>query len=100
MDRGGIEPPTPGFSVGLSSAPDSLLTGDNLSGCDSSGNGEESGAQQKAQHEAAGTTFDHRLERLIERWPTLTEDVRLRVLELISRDCSTRLTIGVDGEAV
>ena len=78
VDRGGIEPPTPNFSVGLSSAPDSLLTSDNLSGCDSSGNGEESGAQQKAQHLRGSSALnDPRLARLIEVWPMLAEDVKL-----------------------
>ncbi len=84
VDRGGIEPPTPGFSVGLSSHPDSLLTSDNLSGCDSSGNGDESGAQQKAQHFGGSSALnDPRLARLIEVWPMLSEE---------TRDAITRLT--------
>ncbi len=83
VDRGGIEPPTPGFSVGLSSAPDSLLTSHNLSGCDSSGNGEESGTQQKAQHlDGYLTRNDPRLARLIEVWPMLAEDVKRAILRL------------------
>ena len=83
MDRGGIEPPTPGFSVGLSSRPDSLLTSDELSGCDSSGNGDETGTQQKAQHLGGSSALnDPRLARLIEVWPMLAQDVKRAILRL------------------
>ena len=84
MDRGGIEPPTPGFSVGLSSRPDPLLTSDNLSGCDSSGNGEESGAQQKAQHLGGNRgREDDGLARLNDAWSGVTAANQQAILDLL-----------------
>ena len=102
VDRGGIEPPTPGFSDGLSSALDSLLTSDKLSGCDSSGNGHETRAQQKAQHEDRNSALnDWRLARLIEVWPMLSEETRDAIARLVGDDSHDvdDVTVAPAGEA-
>ena len=98
VDKDGIEPPTLGFSVSLSSALDSLLTSNNLSACDSSGNGEESDAQQKTQHLGVNLTRnDPRLARLIEVWPTLAEDEKRTIRDF---QPSRQVVVSVDRRRV
>ena len=84
MGRGGIEPPTPGFSVGVSSAPDSSLTGHHQTGYENTPDGPIGEAQQKAQHygrEPVEITAD--LAQVIEAWPTLPPAIREAVLAML-----------------
>ena len=84
MGRGGIEPPTPGFSIGVSSAPDSSLTGHHQTGYENTPDGPIGDAQQKAQHygrEPVEITAD--LAQVIEAWPTLPPAIREAVLAML-----------------
>lgn len=50
---------------------------------DSSGNGEQPGVQQKAQHLGGSSALnDPQLARLIEVWPMLTEDLKQAIFRL------------------
>ena len=86
VDRAGIEPATPGFSVGLSSPSNLSTTASGLIGCDSGINGRKTRAQQKAQHETPKGAFDPRLAWLIEVWAILPDDVTDAIARLVGYD--------------
>ena len=81
VGRGGIEPPTPGFSIGVSSAPESQLTGHHHTSYANTSDGPITEAQQEAQHygrDPVEITPD--LAQVIEAWPTLPPAIREAVL--------------------
>ena len=85
MGRGGIEPPTPGFSIGVSSAPESALTGHHHTSYANTSDGPITEAQQIAQHYGQETAeIDPDLGQLIEAWNTLDCDAREAVLAIIN----------------
>ena len=92
VDRGGIEPPTPGFSVVRSSRACSLATHDDNCSCDLSNKHSQDCAQQKAQHGTHISTLDRRLVRLVDIWPMLSEEIRDRILQLAEDYDTTTLT--------
>ena len=85
MGRGGVEPPTPGFSVGVSLPSESTVTPDTPTCCDDGHFIRQSGAQQIAQHYGQETAeIDPDLVQLIEAWNTLDGDAREAVLAIIN----------------
>ena len=81
VGRGGIEPPTPGFSIGVSSAPESQLTGHHQTSYVNTSDGPITEAQQKEQQygrDPVEITSD--LAQVIEAWPTLPPAIREAIL--------------------
>ena len=83
MGRAGIEPATPGFSVGVSLLPQShashLLEG----GCDDGGLAPILQAQQKAQYTAElKGVLDQQLLTLVKCWSSLPGSTRKLIIEL------------------
>ena len=84
VGRGGIEPPTPGFSIGVSSSPESQLTGHHHTSYANTSDGPINEAQQKAQHygrDPVEITPD--LTQVIEAWPTLPPAIREAILAIL-----------------
>ena len=85
MGRGGIEPPTPGFSIDVSLAPKSALTGHHQTSYANTSDGPITEAQQIAQQYRQETAeIDPDLGQLIEAWNTLDGDAREAVLGIIN----------------
>ena len=80
VDRAGIEPATPGFSVGMSSSSGPHLTACQDTTCGIGGQGDKPEAQQKAQH---GGPEDHDLRIVMERWRGLSGDQRKRIMRIV-----------------
>ncbi len=68
---GGIEPPTPGFSVVPSETPLSIVTRELVIDCDAGGCQPKNSAQQKAQHIQGDVTADEEWEALRQLWPKI-----------------------------
>ena len=71
---GGIEPPTPGFSVVPSETALSVVTHDQIIDCDAGGCQPNNSAQQKAQYIEGDATFDEEDEEwgvLSQLWPKI-----------------------------
>jgi len=84
VGRGGIEPPTPGFSIGVSSASDSSLTDHHQTSYANTSDGPITEAQQIAQQYGQETTEnDPDLTRVIEAWPSLPAALHAAVLAMI-----------------
>ena len=91
MGRAGIEPATPGFSVGVSSQSQPITRRDSTVGYGDNTSGPISRAQQKAQHflqsgSCSGTPRDSRLAVLVERWDSLSVSVRDEIMRLSDAD--------------
>ncbi len=71
MAGGGIEPPTPGFSVGPSETPLSVVTRDEIIDCDAGVCQPNNSAQQKAQYIEGDATLDEEWEALRQLWPMI-----------------------------
>ena len=85
VGRGGIEPPTPGFSIGVSSASESALTGHHQTSYANTSDGPITEAQQIAQQYRQETAeIDPDLGQLIEAWNTLDGDAPEAVLAIIN----------------
>jgi len=80
VGRGGIEPPTPGFSIGVSSAHESAITGYHHTGYVNTSDGPITEPQQYRQETAE---FDPDLGQLIEAWPTLPPAIREAILAML-----------------
>jgi hypothetical protein len=84
VGRGGIEPPTPGFSIGVSSAPESALTGHHQTSYENSPDGPITEAQQKAQHYGRDPVENApELTQVVEAWPTLPPAIREAILAML-----------------
>ena len=77
MGRGGIEPPTPGFSVGLSTVVETAISPDGDTRCDVASNQSKTVAQQKEQHEVRNPDD---LARLTALWSLLPRDVQQAIM--------------------
>ena len=71
MAGGGIEPPTPGFSVVPSETPLLIVTRGEIIDCGAGGCQPNNNAQQKAQHIQGDTTPDEEWEALRQLWPKI-----------------------------
>jgi len=81
VGRGGIESPTPGFSIDVSLAPKSALTGHHQTSYANTSDGPITEAQQYRQETAE---IDPDLGQLIEAWNTLDGDAPEAVLAIIN----------------
>ena len=68
MAGGGIEPPTPGFSVVPSETPLTVVTQEQIIDCDAGGCQPNNSAQQKAQRFDCGTVSDDEWQALARLW--------------------------------
>jgi hypothetical protein len=80
MDRGGIEPPTPGFSVSKEPSNDLPIEKTTEKTSDSQ---PQICHQNGVLGDTFGDTSDRHLALIVERWPTLSPHTRGVILEII-----------------
>ena len=86
---GGIEPPTPGFSIVVSETAEDTVTTDFEREYDNGSISAAVDVQQIAQH---FSTNPADLLLLIKHWPSLSDDTQKEILKLVHNDISVSRT--------